>query len=496
MASKKGIRISYQWRLFVPVLLCFWIIMISMAAWQIYRVRDVKRRMVFDQLELVGERIVDLFNGHGDIHISETFMNYINVYYSESRRYESMSMQVRDMDDGEVVVNIGHISTGDIKLPPETKGYGEFTFNADEVDDKTKSTKFMYYVNTTDDGDKKVYVFLPYTMEVAEVMSESTTRFWLMFFCIAVFVSIMAYISSMFFSRNVRILRDFVDRATGDEDFKTDGLEFPHDELGDISHKIITLYQRMVEEKERSDREHSVALHAVEDKNRMKRELTNNINHELKTPVGVIQGYIDTIVNNPDMDEETRMHFLLKTRDNVHRLTNLIKDITAITKLESGGKLVNVEEIDYHDLVFKFEDYLREGNLLGDMKFSYDIPLDCKVFGNDSLLTLVLLNFVKNSVAYSEGTICRLEFVKEDKEFCYFRYYDDGVGIPPEHFPHLFERFYRVNVGRSRETGGTGLGLAIVEVTITSFGGSIEVQNHIPHGLEFNFKLRRTRPHN
>lgn len=491
MASKRGI--SYQWRLFVPVLLCFWIIMVSMAVWQVYRVRDVKRIMVYDQLELIGERIIDLLDNHGDLAEANVFMKYINAYYNKNRRYESISIQVRETNSN-VVLNIGHIDTANVELPPEPHGHGMCTFPAKVIDDKENPGRYMYYVNTSDDGDKKVYVFLPYTLEVAEVLSVSTTRFWLMFFCIAVFVSIMAYISSMFFSRNVRILRDFVDRATGDKEFKTDDLEFPHDELGDISRKIISLYKRMVEERERSEREHSVALHAVEDKNRMKRELTSNINHELKTPVGVIQGYIDTIVSNPDMDEETRNHFLLKTRDNVHRLTELIKDITAITKLESGGMLVNVEEIDYHDLVFKFEDYLREGKLLGKMKFSYDIPHDCKVFGNESLLTLVMLNFVKNSVAYSEGTVCRLELVNEDKDFCYFRYYDDGVGVPPEHLPHLFERFYRVNAGRSRETGGTGLGLPIVEVTINSFGGSIEVENHVPHGLEFNFKLRRTRP--
>ncbi len=494
MDSKKGI--SYQWRLFVPVLLCFWIIMISMAVWQVYCVREVKRSMVYDQLELIGERIIDFCNSktYGDIGMTEPFMHFINEFYTENRRYESISIQVRRAD-GTTELNIGDVVPDDIKLPAEERGVGMYTFPAGEVDNKTKNSKFMYFVNTTDDGQRKVYVILPYTLEVAEVISESTTRFWLMFFSIAVFVSIMAYISSVFFSRNVRILRDFVERATTDKDFKVDEVEFPHDELGEISHKIISLYKSMVEEKERSDREHKVAKHAVEDKDRLKRELTSNINHELRTPVGVIQGYIDTIVSNPDMDEETRMHFLLKTRDNVHRLTNLIKDITAITKLESGGKLVNVEEIDYHDLVFKFDDYLHEGDMLGKMKFSYSIPLDCKVFGNESLLTLVLLNFVKNSVAYSDGTLCRLEYVKEDEEYRYFRFYDDGVGIPPEHFPHLFERFYRINVGRSRDTGGTGLGLAIVEVTITSLGGSIEVQNHAPHGLEFNFRLRRTRPH-
>lgn len=335
----------------------------------------------------------------------------------------------------------------------------------------------------------RIYVFLPYTKEVASTLSASTTRFWLIFFTIAFFVTIMAYISSQYFTRNIRILRSFINKAVNDPDFVATGLAFPHDEMGDISRQIISLYNQRIHEMERREKEHQIALNAIEDKERMKRELTGNINHELKTPVGVIQGYLDTIVNDPDMAPETRERFLRKAQNNVHRLSALIADISAITKLESGGKFVNVEEINFHDLIFKLDNYVTENKLLGKMKFTYDLPFNCKVLGNDSLLTSVILNFIKNSVAYSGGKVCHIECCNEDDDFYYFNYYDDGVGVPPESLPHIFERFYRINAGRSRETGGTGLGLAIVEVTINSLGGKIDVQNRIPSGLEYHFSL-------
>lgn len=173
--------------------------------------------------------------------------------------------------------------------------------------------------------------------------------------------------------------------------------------------------------------------------------------------MGVIQGYIDTLVENPDMDIETRDKFLYKTQENVYRLSALIADITAITRLDNGEKLVNVTDVDFHDLVFSFENMLQETGLLQSMTFTYDVPLQCMVLANEPLMHSVLLNLVKNAVAYSRGTTCRLELDHEDDDFFYFNFYDDGVGVAPEHIPHMFERFYRVNGGRSRDCGGTGL---------------------------------------
>ncbi len=493
MASKKAI--SYQWRLFLPVLLCFWVILISMAVWQLYRVHEVKQDMVDDQLELVGERIAAFYENPNLPDDPEDFMRFINKFYTDSRRYDPMTVLVRD-NEGHTVISFGVKIPEDIEIPvpeEEDAGHGKFKYSGKDLDDSSDDITFLYYVRNISNG-YTAYVLLPYTKVVELSVSASTTRFWLIFFTIAVFITVMAYISSQYFSKNIRILRDFANKAADDPDFVATGMDFPHDEMGDISRKIISIYNQRIKEMERREKEHKVALNAIEDKERMKRELTGNINHELKTPVGVIQGYLDTIVDDPDMTPETRERFLKKAQQNVHRLTALIADITAITKLDSGGKLVNVEEADFHDLVFKLDNYVTENKLLGKMKFFYDIPLRCKVVGNDSLLTSVILNFIKNSVAYSQGKECHLNCIGEDDKMYYFTFYDDGIGVPPEHLPHMFERFYRVNAGRSRETGGTGLGLSIVEVTITTLGGTIDVQNRLPRGLEYHFSLPKWGP--
>ncbi|MCC8114936.1 MAG: hypothetical protein LIP03_13290 [Bacteroidales bacterium] len=484
MGSKRGI--NYQWRLFFSAIAAFWLVIICMAAWQLYRVGDVKRKMVYDQLAVVGERVVDFLN-RDNIAGAINFIHFIDEFYDTSPSHDMLSIFVRERD-GRVTLKSGEFVPVDFSLDDGEHATGMIRYG--EHGDST--AKYLYYTTRSSDG-REVYVLLPYTKEVAKVLSASTTRFWLIFFSIAIMVTVLVYISAAYYGRNVRILRDFANEAAGNPDFVSpDAYNFPHDEFGEISRQIVNIYNQRIAEMEKREREHKVALHAIEEKERIKRELSGNINHELKTPVGVIQGYVDTMVDDPDMEPATRQRFLLKTQQNVHRLSSLIADITAITKLESGGKLVNVTDVNFHDLVFTFEKYLSETHLMEKgMTFSYDIPLNCVVVGNESLLTSVLLNFTKNSAAYSQGTMCRLEVYKEDDDFFYFRYYDDGIGVPPEHLPHMFERFYRVNSGRSREAGGTGLGLSIVEVAIHSFGGQIDVGNRYPSGLEFHFSLKK-----
>lgn len=484
---------SYKWRFFLPVAISLWSIVLGMAIWQIYKVREVKQEMVYDQLRMVGERIANLYN-LGDSRYAQRYMHFVNAFYTNISKYDPISIQVRGAE-GKTILNIGNIIPEDFILPHSEKNdVGIFLFKSDELNGRDTDTKFLYYVTSSNDG-KLIYVMLPYTNELARMLSANTTRFWLVLFCIALFATGFAYISTHFISRNIMILRDFARNAAANPEFISKGEDtFPHDELGEISRQIVHIYNQRIEEMRKREREHQVALHAIEEKDRIKRELTANINHELKTPVGVIQGYIDTLVDNPDMNIDTRDKFLFKTQDSVHRLSALINDITQLTKLDNKGKLVNLMEVNFHDLAFSFDNFLHESHVLPkSMTFTFDLPLGCFVKANEQLLHSVLLNLTKNAAAYSHGTICRLEMIGEDKDFYKFVYYDDGVGVAPEHLPHMFDRFFRVNAGRSRDTGGTGLGLSIVEVTIKSFGGQISVSNRHPSGLQFTFTLPKYR---
>lgn len=118
-----------------------------------------------------------------------------------------------------------------------------------------------------------------------------------------------------------------------------DESKFSHDELGDISREIVKIYRAMEKAMEQSKREHEVAMYAVEEKSRIKRQLTNNINHEIKTPVGVIRGYLDTVLSSPEMDDRTRTQFLLRAQSNVTRLCSLLSDVSTMTRLEEGVEI-------------------------------------------------------------------------------------------------------------------------------------------------------------
>ena len=127
-------------------------------------------------------------------------------------------------------------------------------------------------------------------------------------------VSIMAFIFTFYLSKNVKLLHKFAKQAATETSLDAN-YRFPKDELGEVSQQIVDLFNSKAKAVEDSEHEHKIALDAIKEKSRIKRELTNNINHEIKTPVGIIKGYIDTIAEDTEMPERTRMHFITKTQD-------------------------------------------------------------------------------------------------------------------------------------------------------------------------------------
>ena len=280
-------------------------------------------------------------------------------------------------------------------------------------------------------------------------------------------------------------------RQTDESGNLTDKTKEVKYELGDISRRLVELYHDRIDALRRAGTEHKIALNAVEEKSRMKRQLTNNINHELKTPVGVVRGYLETVLSSPDMDDTMRTHFLQRAQDNVNRLCALLGDVSTMTRLEEGAGNIPTEEIDFHDLVFAVVNDLETGGVLRNMKFTFDIPFNCAVKGNAGLLTGVVTNLAKNAALYSHGTKMCLNITAESDRYYTFNFFDDGRGVDEEHLAHLFERFYRIDSGRARKTGGTGLGLPIVKNTIEALGGTISVNNRPGGGLGFMFTLEK-----
>lgn len=229
---------------------------------------------------------------------------------------------------------------------------------------------------------------------------------------------------------------------------------------------------------------------AEEDKIRLKRQLTQNVAHELKTPVSSIQGYLETIVSEPDLDAETKDHFIERCYTQSQRLSSLLQDISTLNKLDDAPQSYDREPVNILSLLETIQS--DDAQKLEDRKMIFR-PLvgpDVVVVGNHSLLYSIFRNLTDNSVAYAgEGTTITVQVISEDNDFYTFVFEDNGVGVPPEHLPHLFERFYRVDKGRSRKMGGTGLGLAIVKNSVLLHQGKISVGLSSTGGLEFTFTL-------
>ena len=229
-----------------------------------------------------------------------------------------------------------------------------------------------------------------------------------------------------------------------------------------------------------------------EEQARLKRQLTQNIAHELKTPVSSIQGYLETILSNPNIPKDTVKTFLERSYAQSNRLTTLLRDISVLTRMDEAPEMMEREAVNLSLVV---ENIINEVNLGLEEKHIKVInlmPQALMINGNHSLLYSIFRNLMDNAIAYAGTNIhITINCFREDDTFYYFSFSDSGVGVEEEHLTRLFERFYRVDKGRSRKLGGTGLGLAIVKNAVLFHGGTIFAKNAPNGGLEFVFTLQK-----
>ena len=224
----------------------------------------------------------------------------------------------------------------------------------------------------------------------------------------------------------------------------------------------------------------------------MKQQITSNISHELKTPISSVKGYLETVLNNPDLEQSKQLYFIEKAYNQSERLTQLVNDISLLNKIEEYSELYVREKVQVrnaiNEAVESFSDLIRQK----EIQVECTIDDNLTVNANFSLVFSIFRNLMENSVNYG-GDKITISITKyhEDSTFHYFSFSDNGSGVDEEHLSRLFERFYRVDSGRSRKEGGTGLGLAIVKNAIISFKGEISARKRKDGGLEFLFSLPR-----
>ncbi len=225
---------------------------------------------------------------------------------------------------------------------------------------------------------------------------------------------------------------------------------------------------------------------------RLKRQLTQNIAHELKTPVSSIQGYLETIISNPNIPQENVRVFLERSYAQSNRLTFLLRDISVLTRMDEAPELVEKEQVNLSKIVENILNEVALGLEEKHITVVNKLPSEVILTGSSSLLYSIFRNLTDNAIAYAGNDIqITINCFREDEKFYYFSFSDTGVGVPEEHLNRLFERFYRVDKGRSRKLGGTGLGLAIVKNAVLFHGGTIFAKNMPKGGLEFVFTLKK-----
>ncbi len=245
------------------------------------------------------------------------------------------------------------------------------------------------------------------------------------------------------------------------------------------------------------DKSYEVTINNItqlEEETRLKRQLTQNVSHELKTPVSSIKGYLETIIENPELDPKMITQFIIRCQAQANRLSDLLKDLSVLNRLEEVGDQFQTEEINIADMVADIVDESSLALTEKNMQAYTDIPNNTIVTGNQLLMYSIFRNLLDNAIAYAgQDKHIHIKCYHEDNNSFYFSFSDDGIGIDEKHLNRIFERFYRVDKGRSRKAGGTGLGLSIVKNAVLFHKGEISAKRSFGGGIEFLFSISKTR---
>ena len=258
---------------------------------------------------------------------------------------------------------------------------------------------------------------------------------------------------------------------------------------------ISTDMDSLMENIEEFAKDKKIEIETLKLKEEYRKEFIGNVAHELKTPIFTIQGYISNLLDGAMDDKELLNKYLKRTDNSVERLSYIIKDLDLITQLESSTMNLNISSFNMIDLIFNIFDHLEIKSSKRNIKLVFD-----KKYNNEILVSAdkerigqVLTNLLVNSINYGrdKGTT-EVSINDLTKEKLIVRVTDNGEGISKKHFPRLFERFYRVDISRSRKHGGSGLGLAIVKHIIDAHNENIYINSKPGVGSEFSFTLQKS----
>ncbi len=222
----------------------------------------------------------------------------------------------------------------------------------------------------------------------------------------------------------------------------------------------------------------------------LKKQMTGNISHELKTPVSSIRGYLETVVNTPDLDPAKRDAFVRQSYLQSVRLSELIRNISLVNKLEEVPEQFPLEPLDLHQIADEVADEFAGVLARNGQHFENRLLSPTPYRGNRALLYAVLRNLVENSVKHAgSGTMLCIEPAESNAKFLRFVFYDTGCGVPPDSIDRIFDRFFRAKNTRGQENDSSGLGLSIVRNAVNFHKGTVRAHNRKQGGLAFTVSL-------
>ena len=430
-----GINLSYHKRMYILLLGFIWIQLGCFITFQYVREKDYKSDSLNEQLQLCNVHILESMN-NGSLPEECTFPE--GLTYSDAR--------LTIMDTAGLVLYDNRHSADSLDnhvLRPEIQsalkaGRGYNIRRLSESDGR------QYFYSATKGREHVVRTAIPYTPSLKDTLKADQAFFWTM-----IGISLLVSIAGFFSTRR----------------------------LGRTIERV-----NMYREQER-------AINDEREKNRLKRQLTNNINHELKTPVASIQVCLETLLSGITLTEEKKQELIERCYTQNERLRRLLADVSLITRIEDGAVNIEREVVVINDLI---DDIASELSLMPEQE-KLDLKVDFNetvaIHGNPSLLGSIFRNLTENAISYSEGRTIYITLIENNENYCKISFEDDGIGVEDKCLPRLFERFYRVDKGRSRQNGGTGLGLSIVKHAVLYHGGTISAYIRPKGGLGFVFTL-------
>ncbi len=218
-----------------------------------------------------------------------------------------------------------------------------------------------------------------------------------------------------------------------------------------------------------------------------KKDFVSNVSHELKTPITVLKGVIETLEN--EEEPEIIKIFLKKAKNRIQQMDSLINDLLILAKLESKEEKIQKKEVKLKGLINSIFEDLKDVAEEKNVKLINKVPTDFTVFVDEKKFVILMKNLIENAIKYNkkEGSVTVESTLKNSKS--YISVIDTGIGIPKESLPLIFERFYRVDKSRSRNVGGTGLGLSIVKHIAEAHNGKVQVESKLGEGSKFTVIL-------